>query len=112
MLEVRSMTLPSRHWGPIRGRHEGTAPAARDRRRRWISGLERLEGRSLLAVLDIGSVFAGSLTYTAGTGVSSQLTVSVSGPGPGNAYSFTDGAETITLTPAAISAGWSGSWTN
>jgi Domain of unknown function (DUF4214) len=67
--------------------------------------LERLEDRTVPSTLDISG---GSLTYTASAGIVNNLTIGLS---TGN-YSFTDTGETITLTPGALAAGWTGSGTN
>jgi hypothetical protein len=66
--------------------------------------LEQLELRTLLSsTLDIT---AGVLTYAANA--ASNLTVSSNG----TTETFTDSSQTITLTAAAVTAGWSGSASN
>jgi hypothetical protein len=87
----RGATLRSRR------RHRG-------RRRDACVMLETLEDRLTPATLDITG---GLLTYTAGSGVSNVLTLSVAG---GN-YTFNDVGETITLTGPGT-AGWSGGGSN
>jgi Domain of unknown function (DUF4214) len=67
--------------------------------------LERLEDRTVPSTLDITG---GSLTYTASAGIQKNLTI---GLASGN-FSFTDAGETITLSPGALAAGWTGSGTN
>ncbi len=67
--------------------------------------IEVLEDRRLLSTLDIT---AGALNYDA-SNAASDLTISIASAG---AESFTDADQTITLTAAAMSAGWSGSGTN
>lgn len=67
--------------------------------------IEPLEIRIAPATLD---VVAGSLTYTGGGIVANDLVLAVSGLN----YTFTDTAETITLTAAAITAGFTGGGTN
>ncbi len=80
---------------------------ARARRHQPEAVFDVLEERRLLATLDFPS--PGSLSYTA-TAVASDLTVSTTGPS--GAYTFTDTNQTITLTAAAMTAGWTGSGTN
>ncbi len=67
--------------------------------------IEPLETRIAPATLD---VVGGSLTYTGGGVAANDLVLAVSGVN----YTFTDSAETITLTAAAITAGFTGSGTN
>jgi hypothetical protein len=92
-----------------RGFAGSTRGRARPARILWNhsgSMFEVLEDRRLLSTLDITS---GSLTYD-GTAAASDLTVSTTGPS--GAYRFTDADQTITLTAAAMTAGWTGSGTN
>ncbi len=75
------------------------------RSRSRASGVaEFLEDRSLLSSL---SLSGGSLTYTAGTGISNNVTVSFAA---GN-YTVSDSSENINLNGALISAGWLGTGT-
>ena len=75
--------------------------------RRRLVLLEPLEERRLLATLDIAS---GTLSYLASPKVANVLTISTTGRS--GSYTFSDSAETITLTPHAIAAGWTGSGTH
>ena len=84
----------------------GRARRAKAPCRRSGSMIEVLEDRTLLSTLDIT---AGALTYD-GVASASDLTVSTSGPGGHD--TFTDTDQLITLTAAAMTAGWSGSGTN
>src|SRR4051812_4483430 len=68
--------------------------------------LEQLEDRTTPATLDIAPV--GLVNYSAGVGVANALPISTDGTN----YPLPATAETITLTPAAVTAGWSGSGTN
>jgi uncharacterized protein (TIGR03118 family) len=68
---------------------------------------EPLEDRTLLATLDITS---GALSFASTTGVADNLTISTTGPS--GKYTFTDPSTTITLTPGALHAGWTGSGTS
>ena len=70
--------------------------------------LEALEDRTLLAAGAVLDITGGALTYTAGAGISNNLTVSVSGSN----YVFNDTGEAITLTANAVTAGWTGSTSN
>jgi hypothetical protein len=90
--------------------HRLKTVTARARRSRPLLWAETLEDRRLLAAtLDIAA--GGALTY-AGSAVGNVSTVSDSSTtGTGN-YSFSDTAETITLGPAAIGLGWTGSGIN
>ena len=75
----------------------------------WSRGgslIELLEDRTLLSTLDITS---GALTYDATTTVSN---LTVSSTGPAGTETFTDTGQLITLTTAAMTAGWSGSGTD
>ncbi len=87
-------------WARLRGRSARRPKRAPSRLR-----LEPLEDRLAPATLD---VTGGSLTYTASAGVNNNLTIGITG----GSYTFTDTGETITLTPNAVNAGWSGSGTN
>lgn len=89
--------------------HKGRGHRMRARRRQPGSWLEILEDRRLLATLDIGSI-GGALTYSAGAGLSSALTVSID-PSDTADLIFSDGGQTITLTGAGT-AGWTGGGTN
>lgn len=71
--------------------------------------LESLEDRSTPAQLDISG---NLLTYTADTGESNVLRVSVTGSGAGTTYTFNDTGALITLGAGATGAGWTGSGTN
>src|SRR4029077_4559095 len=82
--------------------------AKRWERPRYTPRTEQLEDRTLLSTLNLTAAPIGVLSYSAGAGISNNLTVSVSG---GN-YTFTDTGETITLGGNAIAAGWTGSGTN
>lgn len=62
---------------------------------------EPLEARIAPATLDFA---AGVVTYTAGAGVNNAFILSISGAN----YSFADAGEPITLTQAAIDAGFTG----
>src|SRR5436305_141991 len=80
-------------------------PARRPQRARSRLRLEPLEDRLAPATLDVPG---GSLIYTASGGVANNLAIGVLA----TSYTFTDTGETITLTPNAVAAGWSGSGTN
>ncbi len=67
--------------------------------------LEQLEDRLVPSTLDITG---GGLTYMASAGIDNNLTIGLTAEN----FSFTDTGETITLTPGAVSAGWTGSGTN
>src|SRR5262245_20297528 len=67
--------------------------------------IEILEARISPATLNIVN---GEITYTAGARVGNLLTLSISGAN----YVLADVSETITLSPAAITAGFTGSGTN
>ena len=87
----------------LRG-NRNRAGCERMRRRRHAREFDVLEDRTVLSTLDITS---GALTYDATT-TASDLTVSSTGPG--GTDTFTDTDQLITLTAAAMTAGWSGSW--
>ena len=88
------------------GSNRGRTRRAKAPWHRGGSLVEILEDRTLLSTLDIT---AGALTYDATTSAS-DLTVSTTGPGGHD--TFTDTDQLITLTAAAMTAGWSGSGTN
>ena len=67
--------------------------------------LERLECRTVPASLD---VFGNTLSFAAAAGINDNLSVRLAN----NSYTFTDTADTIALTSAAVAAGWTGSGTN
>ena len=67
---------------------------------------ELLEAQ-LLATLDIA---AGALSYLASPKIANVLTISTTGRS--GSYTFSETAETITLTPRAIAVGWTGSGTH
>ncbi|MEA3187076.1 MAG: hypothetical protein QOD99_906 [Chthoniobacter sp.] len=67
--------------------------------------IELLEARIAPATLDVA---AGVLTYTASSGVANSLTMTADA----TEYSFSDSGESITLTPGAIAAGFSGGGTS
>src|SRR4051794_10723850 len=67
--------------------------------------LEQFEDRIVPATLDINGAL---LTYTASAGIANSLTVTLNGAN----YEIAESAETITLTAAAQSAGWTGSGSN
>src|SRR5947208_1568941 len=74
--------------------------------------VEALEGRALLATLDINSSIVPTLlTYQAAPGVTNDLSISVVtgvGPvGPTRNYVFNDSGDVISLGRGAILAGWS-----
>ncbi len=71
-----------------------------------FSPIEPLEARIAPATLDVTA--GGLLTYTAGAGISNSLTLSIAGAN----YSFNDTGETIALTAAATTAGFTGGSTN
>jgi hypothetical protein len=91
----------------VRQNRSGAGPSKRPAVRRLF--IEQLEELNLLSTLDITG---GSLTYTASPSINNALTISLTGGTPATTYNFNDTGETITLTPSAIAAGWTGGGTN
>src|SRR4051794_17840426 len=82
----------------------------RNKRSRVFLLPETLEDRRLLAAtLDLTA--GGALTYN-GSAVDNNTTISDTSTSGAGDYVFSDTGETITLTPAAILAGWTGDGTN
>ena len=89
-----------------RRKHRGTdvmqaVPGQRVRRTRTLAMLERLEDRSLMAILD---VTGGALSYTAAAGVANNVILSTTP----TTLTLSDSADTIALTATAMAAGRSG----
>ncbi len=78
---------------------------ASDRNRKPALELQLLECRTVPATLDVSS---GIMSFAAGTGIDEALSVSLTK----STYTVTDSSETISLSQAALSAGWTGNGTN
>src|SRR5262245_12001828 len=83
----------------VYGGNRGRGGRARGRRPAPWLAVEQLEARVNPSTLD---VVGGVLKYTAASGETNALTVSVTG----GTYNFTDTGATITLGSGATSAGW------
>jgi hypothetical protein len=79
----------------------------RSRRGHRPLAVERLEGRALLATLNINiSAIPPLLVYQATRGVTNNLTIGVSTVGGVSSYTFHDAGEAINLLAGATTAGW------
>src|SRR4051794_31930269 len=101
--------------GPRQGKgldHRRAGTRGRDARVRGHAGVEALEGRTLLATLDIASGPTGTvLTYIADPQIpaTNTLTIQVAntvGPSPSRNYIFNDATDPITLGRGALQFGW------